>query len=81
MAYARQHMDTDEIEDLVRRTPGITDRDRKIVCLYINKGMHAADIAVEEGINYDRATVNRHIKKVIPIVELRKKMDDERVGA
>lgn len=76
-------MDTDEIEDLVRRTPGITDRDRKIICLHINKGMHAADIAVEDGINYDRSTVNRHLKKIIPIVELRKKNDDAKkvVGA
>lgn len=78
VAYARAHMDTDEIEDLVRRTPGISDRDRKIVCLHINKGMHAADIAEEDGVHYDRSTVNRRLKKVIPIVELRKKLDDER---
>lgn len=81
VAYARAHMDTDEIEDLVRRTPGISDRDRRIVCLYINKGMHAADIAEEDGIYYDRSTVNRRLRKVIPIVELRKKLDDERKEA
>lgn len=81
VAYARAHMDTDEITDLVRRTPGISDRDRKIVCLYINDGMHAADIAEVEGIHYDRSTVNRRLKKVIPIVELRRKLDMERKEA
>lgn len=81
VAYARTHMDTDEIEDLVRRTPGLSDRDRKIVCLHINKGMHAADIAEEDGVNYDRSTVNRHLRRIVPIVELRKQRDDERKEA
>lgn len=71
----RRELDVDEISDLIRRTPGIDERDRKIVRLYICNDMAAADIAEEDGIYCDRSTVNRHLKKVIPIVELRREMD------
>lgn len=74
-------MDSDQITELIRRTPGITPVEREMARLRLVDCMYDADIAAAEGVNYSRSSVTRHLAKVIPIIEYRYRMDKEQVGA
>ena len=77
----RRELDSDQIADLIRRTPGIKPFDRKIAYLKLVDDMLDVEIAVEEGINYSRSSVTRHLNKVIPIIEYRYQQDKIKAGA
>lgn len=74
-------MDSDQITELIRRTPGITPVEREMARLRLVDGMYDADIAVAEGVNYSRTSVGRHLAKVIPIIEYRYMQDKTKAGA
>lgn len=73
----RRELDSDQIADLIRRTPGITPEEREMARLRLVDGMYDADIAVADGVNYSRSSVSRHLAKVIPIIEYRYNKDQE----
>lgn len=77
----RRELDTDEIADLIRRTPGITPIERKMAYHKLADRMLDVEIAVEDGINYSRSSVTRHLNKVIPIIEYRFQQDRMKAGA
>ena len=77
----RRDLDSDQIVDLIRRTPGITPVEREMARLRLVDDLYDADIAVAEGINYSRSSVGRHLAKVIPIIEYRYNRDIEQAGA
>lgn len=77
----RKELDSDEITDLIRRTPGITPEEREMARLRLVDNLYDADIAAAEGVPYSRSSVNRHLAKVIPIIELRYNNDKKRVEA
>jgi hypothetical protein len=74
-------MDSDQIAELIRRTPGITPQEREMARLRLVDSMYDADIAVAEGVNYSRSSVTRHLAKVIPLIEYRYYKDIEKAGA
>jgi hypothetical protein len=67
----RRELDSDQIVDLIRRTPGIKPVEREMARLRLVDDLYDADIAVADGINYSRSSVTRHLAKVIPIIEYR----------
>ena len=67
----RQDLDSDQIVDLIRRTPGIKPVEREMARMRLVDDLYDADIAVAEGINYSRSSVTRHLAKVIPLIEYR----------
>lgn len=67
----RRELDTDQIVDLIRRTPGIKPVEREMARLRLVDDLYDADIAAAEGIHYSRSSVTRHLAKVIPIIEYR----------
>jgi len=67
----RRELDSDQITELIRRTPGITPIEREMARLRLVDDLYDADIAVAKGINYSRSSVARHLAKVIPIIEYR----------
>lgn len=67
----RQDLDSDQIADLIRRTPGITPAEREMARLKLVDNQYDADIAAAEGIHYSRSSVSRHLAKVIPLIEYR----------
>lgn len=77
----RRELDSDQIVDLIRRTPGITPIEREMARLRLVDDLYDADIAVAEGINYSRSSVTRHLAKVIPIIEYRYERDQQKAGA
>ena len=77
----RRDLDSDQIVDLIRRTPGITPIEREMARLRLVDNMYDADIAVADGVNYSRSSVTRHLAKVIPIIEYRYNQDIEKAGA
>lgn len=78
----RRELDSDQIADLIRRTPGITPVEREMARLRLVDDLYDADIAVAEGINYSRSSVTRHLAKVIPIIEYRYDLDrKQKAGA
>lgn len=77
----RRELDSDQIVDLIRRTPGINPTEREMARLRLVDGLYDADIAVAEGINYSRSSVTRHLAKVIPIIEYRYNQDIQKAGA
>ncbi len=77
----RRELDADEIADLIRRTPGIKPIDRKMVYLKLIDGMLDVEISAEEGINYSRSSVTRHLQEAMPKVEHRYYMDKMKAGA
>lgn len=77
----RRELDSDQIADLIRRTPGITPEEREMARLRLVDNMYDADIAVCEGVNYSRSSVTRHLAKVIPIIEYRFQQDKMKAGA
>lgn len=77
----RRELDSDEIADLIRRTPGITPEEREMARLRLVDNLYDADIAASEGVPYSRSSVNRHLAKVIPIIEYRYNKDKEKAMA
>lgn len=77
----RRELDADEIADLIRRTPGIKPIDRKMVYLKLVDDMLDVEISAEEGMNYSRSSVTRHLNKAMPKVEHRYHMDKMKAGA
>lgn len=77
----RRELDADQIADLIRRTPGIKPIDRKMVSLKLIDGLLDVEISAEEGINYSRSSVTRHLSKAMPEVEHRFYMDKVKAGA
>ena len=77
----QKHMDTDEIKELVRRTPGIEPEERKIVFLRLTSYKYDADIAAAEGVHYSRTSVARHLKEAMPKVINRYELDQLKAGA
>ena len=78
----RRELDSDQIVDLIRRTPGITPAEREMARLRLVDDMYDADIAVADGVNYSRSSVTRHLAKVIPIIEYRYDLDrKQKAGA
>lgn len=77
----RRELDSDQIADLIRRTPGITPEEREMARLRLVDNLYDADIAVCEGVNYSRSSVSRHLAKVIPIIEYRFQQDKMKAGA
>lgn len=75
MLQIRLELDSDEITDLIRRTPGITRTEREMARLKLVNGEFDADIASADGINYSRSSVTRHLARVIPMIERRYNMD------
>lgn len=67
----RRELDSDQIVELIRRTPGIKPIEREMARLRLVDDMYDADIAVVDGINYSRSSVTRHLAKVIPMIEYR----------
>ena len=67
----RRELDSDQIVELIRRTPGITPVEREMARMRLVDCMYDADIAVDEKVNYSRSSVTRHLAKVIPIIEYR----------
>ena len=67
----RRELDSDQITELIRRTPGITPAEREMARLKLVDNQYDADIAAAEGIHYSRSSVTRHLAKVIPLVEYR----------
>ena len=67
----RRELDSDQIVELIRRTPGIKPIEREMARLRLVDDMYDADIAVSDGINYSRSSVTRHRAKVIPLIEYR----------
>lgn len=67
----RRDLDSDQIADLIRRTPGITPAEREMARLKLVDNQYDADIAAAEGIHYSRSSVSRHLAKVIPLIEYR----------
>lgn len=67
----RRELDSDQIVELIRRTPGITPVEREMARLRLVDGMYDADIGAAENVNYSRSSVTRHLAKVIPIIEYR----------
>lgn len=68
------------IEDYIRESDNINDRERKLYDLYIIKGLNQAEIAVEFGVSYERirqllAKLGRKIHGRKIICEIRKKYD------
>ena len=74
-------MDRDEIKELVRRTPGITPDDQRIVYLRLATYDYNADIAAAENVTCGRTTVGRHLANVIPMVRHRFELDEIKAGA
>lgn len=74
-------MDTDEIKELVRRTPGIEPAERKIIFLRLTSYKYDADIAAAEGVNYSRTSVGRHLATSMPKVMHRYELDQMKAGA
>ena len=74
-------MDTDEIKELVRRTPGIEPQERRIAFLRLSSYRYDADIAAAEGVVYSRSSVGRHLARVIPIIRDRYELDQQKAGA
>ena len=70
-SLVRRELDTDQIVDLIRRTPGIKPVEREMARLRLVDDLYDADIAAAEGIHYSRSSVTRHLAKVIPIIEYR----------
>lgn len=77
----RRELDTDEIADLIRRTPGVNPIERKMAYYKLADGMLDVEISAEDDIPYSRSSVTRHLNKVIPIIEYRYRMDKEKAGA
>lgn len=71
----RKELDTDEIRELIRRTPGIEPEGRIIAYHFIADNMRDADIAAQEGVYCSRSTVTRHLPEIISIVQLRYEKD------
>ena len=67
----RRDLDSDQIADLIRRTPGITPAEREMARLKLVDNQYDADIAAAEGIHYSRSSVSRHLAKVIPLIAYR----------
>ena len=67
----RRELDSDQIVELIRRTPGVKPIEREMARLRLVDDMYDADIAVSDGINYSRSSVTRHLAKVIPLIEYR----------
>lgn len=74
-------MDTDEIRELVRRTPGIEPQERRIAFLRLTSLKHDADIAAAEGVHYSRTSVARHLASAMPKVINRYEQDQLKAGA
>lgn len=74
-------MDTDEIKELVRRTPGMEPQERRIAFLRLSTYRYDADIAAAEGVHYSRTSVSRHLAKVIPLIKNRYELDQMKAGA
>ena len=75
---ARRELDTDQIKDLIRRTPGIGERNRVIAYNFLAEGMYDVDNSVSEGVGpYHRTTIGRHLRKVIPMVKNRYELDEQ----
>lgn len=78
---ARRELDTDEIKELVRRTPGIEPEDRIIAYHFLADDMCDMDISVAEGVYCSRSSVGRHLCNVIPLIEYRFNLDKAKAGA
>ena len=68
------------MEDYLRESDDINDRERKLYDLYIVKGMNQAEIAVEFGVSYERirqllAKLGRKLHARKPVCEIHKKYD------
>jgi hypothetical protein len=74
-------MDTDEIKELVRRTPGMEPQERRIVFLRLTTYKYDADIAGAEGVHYSRTSVGRHLAEAMPKVINRYELDQMKAGA
>lgn len=74
-------MDTDEIKELVRRTPGIEPQERRIAFLRLTSLKHDADIAAAEGVHYSRTSVGRHLSEAMPKIIHRYELDQMKAGA
>lgn len=77
----RRELDSDQIVELIRRTPGISPVEREMARLRLVDDLYDADIAVADGIHYSRSSVGRHLAKVIPIIEYRFEQDKQKAGA
>lgn len=77
----QKKMDTDEIKELVRRTPGIEPQERRIAFLRLTSYRYDADIAAAEGVDYSRSSVGRHLARIIPIIRDRYELDQQKAGA
>ena len=71
----RRELDSDQIVELIRRTPGITPAEREMARMKLVDDEYDADIAAADGIHYSRSSVTRHLAKVIPMIEQRYNMD------
>ena len=67
----RRELDSDQIRELIRRTPGITPTDRIISYNFLADNMYDVDNGAQAGVSYHRTSVGRHLRKVIPCIELR----------
>ena len=67
----RRELDSDQIVELIRRTPGITPIEREMARLRLVDNMLDVEISAEKGINYSRSSVTRHLQKIIPLIEYR----------
>lgn len=67
----RRELDSDQIVELIRRTPGITPIDREIARMKLVDNMLDVDIGAAKSVNYSRSSVTRHLQKVIPLIEYR----------
>ena len=67
----RRELDSDQIVELIRRTPGITPIDREIARMKLVDDLLDVEISAAKGIHYSRSSVTRHLHKVIPLIEYR----------
>ena len=70
-------MDTDQIGELIRRTPGIEPEERIMAYCFIADDMCDADISAQTGVYCSRSTVTRRLPKVISMVKYRYEKDNE----
>lgn len=76
----RRELDSDQIADLIRRTPGVHPIDRRMAYYKLVDGLLDVEISAEEDIPYSRSSVTRHLNNVIPIIEYRFKKDKEKLS-
>lgn len=71
-------MDCDEIKELIRRTPGLGERNRIIAYNFIAEDMRDVENSVSDGVGpYHRTSIGRKLREVVPMIKNRYELDEQ----